>query len=134
MREEAISYLESAAKLMFDSIGPDHIGLANVYKYLGAACLLTRQFEVAAQLFAAVKAITGKTSSSIEACQKAHATMESCNDAFEKQQRVIDSLKRKGQRAQDELREANRHLEQITKRARVAANVFQHRVMELVLN
>lgn len=132
--EEAISYLESAAKQMFDSIGPDHIGLANVYKYLGAACLLTRQSEVATQLFAAVKAITGKNSSSIEACQKSHATMESCNNALEKQQRVIASLKRKGQRAQDELREANRHLEQITKRARVAADVFQHHVMELVLN
>lgn len=133
--EEAIFHMERAGELMKESIGPKHIGLRIVYKYLGVAYLMLRRSEPAAQMFSALKYIVEANSISIEACQtllKAYDTVESCEVAIEKQDRVVSLFERRGYSAQDEMREARRQLEKLMERAQVASLDVANLVLRFV--
>ncbi|KAK7345785.1 hypothetical protein VNO77_16396 [Canavalia gladiata] len=127
--QQAISYLESAAERLKDSFGPKHFGVGYIYNNLGAAYLELDRPQSAAQMFAVAKDIMDVSlgphhADAIEACQnlsKAYGEMGSYVLAIEFQQQVIDAWESHGASAEDELREAQRLLEQLKQKAHSAS-------------
>ncbi|KAL3717326.1 hypothetical protein ACJRO7_008840 [Eucalyptus globulus] len=123
--QQAIPYLESAAERLEGSFGSKHFGVGYIYNNLGAAYLELDRPQSAAQMFAVAKdimdvALGPHHADSIEACQnlsKAYGTMGSYALAIEFQQQVVDAWDNHGASAEDELREARSHLEQLKKKA-----------------
>lgn len=129
--KQAIPYLESAAERLKESFGPKHFGVGYIYNNLGAAYLELDRPQSAAQMFAVAKDIMEVSlgphhADTIEACQnlsKAYGDIGSYSLAIEFQQQVIDAWESHGASAEEELREAQRLLEQLKKKARgVSAN------------
>ncbi|XP_057965734.1 protein KINESIN LIGHT CHAIN-RELATED 1 [Malania oleifera] len=126
---QAIPYLESAAERLKESFGPKHFGVGYIYNNLGAAYLELDRSQSAAQMFAVAKDIMDVSlgphhADSIESCQnlsKAYAAMGSYPLAIEFQQQAVDAWESHGPSACDELREAQRVLEQLKKKALGAA-------------
>ncbi|KAK9146418.1 hypothetical protein Sjap_006321 [Stephania japonica] len=144
--EQAITYLESAAERLRESFGSKHFGVGYICNNLGAAYLELNRPQSAAQMFAMAKEIMEVSlgphhADSIEACQnlsKAYAAMgrgvesllrktsEKLEDllpmsyvlAMDFQQQVINAWVSHGPRMHDELREAQRVLEQLKEKAR----------------
>ncbi|XP_020231546.1 protein KINESIN LIGHT CHAIN-RELATED 1 [Cajanus cajan] len=138
--QQAIPYLESAAERLKDSFGPKHFGVGYIYNNLGAAYLELDRPQSAAQMFAVAKdimdvALGPHHADTIEACQnlsKAYGEMGSYVLAIEFQQQVIDAWESHGASAEDELREAQRLLEELKKKARGAsANEFPMKALPL---
>ncbi|KAM5563517.1 protein KINESIN LIGHT CHAIN-RELATED 1 [Rosa sericea] len=123
---QAIPYLESAAERLKESFGPKHFGVGYIYNNLGAAYLELDRPQSAAQMFAVAKdimdvALGPHHADSIEACQnlsKAYDAMKSYALAIQFQQQVVDAWENHGPSAHDELREAQRLLEELRKKAR----------------
>ncbi|CAN6461549.1 unnamed protein product [Victoria cruziana] len=122
---QAIPYLESAAERLKESFGPKHFGVGYIYNNLGAAYMELDRPHSAAQMFALAKdimdvALGPHHADSIEACQNlanAYGAMGSYKLAMEFQQRVIDAWESHGPNASDEVREAERLLFQLQKKA-----------------
>ncbi|RDY01179.1 Protein KINESIN LIGHT CHAIN-RELATED 1, partial [Mucuna pruriens] len=127
--QQAIPYLESAAERLKDCFGPKHFGVGYIYNNLGAAYLELDRPQSAAQMFAVAKDVMDVSlgphhADTIEACQnlsKAYGEMGSYVLAIEFQQQVIDAWESHGASGEDELREAQRLLEQLKKKARGAS-------------
>ncbi|XP_004289925.1 PREDICTED: uncharacterized protein LOC101306096 [Fragaria vesca subsp. vesca] len=123
---QSIPYLESAAERLKESFGPKHFGVGYIYNNLGAAYLELDRPQSAAQMFAVAKdimdvALGPHHADSIEACQnlsKAYDAMKSYALAIQFQQQVVDAWESHGPSAHDELREAQRILEELRKKAR----------------
>ncbi|KAL6208741.1 hypothetical protein ACLB2K_019686 [Fragaria x ananassa] len=123
---QAIPYLESAAERLKESFGPKHFGVGYIYNNLGAAYLELDRPQSAAQMFAVAKdimdvALGPHHADSIEACQnlsKAYDAMKSYALAIQFQLQVVDAWESHGPSAHDELREAQRILEELRKKAR----------------
>lgn len=123
---QAIPYLESAVERLKESFGSKHFGIGYIYNNLGAAYLELDRPQSAAQMFAVAKDIMDVSlgphhADSIESCQnlsKAYSAMGSYTLAIEFQQRVIDAWEGHGPSAEDELREAERILEELKTKAR----------------
>ncbi|KAL6978667.1 hypothetical protein U1Q18_020332 [Sarracenia purpurea var. burkii] len=123
--QQAIPYLESAAERLKECFGSKHYGVAYIYNNLGAAYLELDRPQSAAQMFAVAKEIMDVSlgpahMDTIEACQnlsKAYGAMGSYPLAIEFQQQVIDAWEGHGPSMQDELKEAQRVLEQLKKKA-----------------
>lgn len=128
--QQAIPYLESAAERLKDSFGPKHFGVGYIYNNLGAAYLELDRPQSAAQMFAVAKDIMDVSlgphhADTIEACQnlsKAYGEMGSYVLAVEFQQQVIHAWESHGASAEEELREAQRLLLQLKRKARGAAS------------
>ncbi|CAK8571790.1 unnamed protein product [Lathyrus sativus] len=124
--KQAIPYLESAAERLKDSFGPKHFGVGYIYNNLGAAYLELDRPQSAAQMFAVAKDIMDVSlgphhADTIEACQnlsKAYGEMGSHALAIEFQQQVVDAWESHGASAEEELKEAQRLLEQLKRKAR----------------
>ncbi|CAI8602854.1 unnamed protein product [Vicia faba] len=124
--KQAIPYLESAAERLKDSFGPKHFGVGYIYNNLGAAYLELDRPQSAAQMFAVAKDIMDVSlgphhADTIEACQnlsKAYGEMGSHALAIEFQQQVIDAWESHGASAEEELKEAQRLLELLKRKAR----------------
>ncbi|KAI5394935.1 protein KINESIN LIGHT CHAIN-RELATED 2 [Lathyrus oleraceus] len=124
--KQAIPYLESAAERLKDSFGPKHFGVGYIYNNLGAAYLELDRPQSAAQMFAVAKDIMDVSlgphhADTIEACQnlsKAYGEMGSHALAIEFQQQVIDAWESHGASAEEELKEAQRLLDQLKRKAR----------------
>ncbi|KAL2323448.1 hypothetical protein Fmac_027827 [Flemingia macrophylla] len=138
--QQAIPYLESAAERLKDSFGPKHFGVGYIYNNLGAAYLELDRPQSAAQMFAVAKdimdvALGPHHADTIEACQnlsKAYGEMGSYALAIEFQKQVIDAWESHGASAEDELREAQRLLQQLKKKARgVSANELPMKALPL---
>ncbi|KAK7393402.1 hypothetical protein VNO78_21956 [Psophocarpus tetragonolobus] len=127
--QQAIPYLESAAERLKGSFGPKHFGVGYIYNNLGAAYLELDRPQSAAQMFAVAKDIMDVSlgphhTDTIEACQnlsKAYGEMGSYVLAVEFQQQAINAWESHGASAEDELREAQRLLEELKKKARGAS-------------
>ncbi|WJX18445.1 hypothetical protein P8452_08241 [Trifolium repens] len=141
--KQAIPYLESAAERLKDSFGPKHFGVGYIYNNLGAAYLELDRPQSAAQMFAVAKDIMEVSlgphhADTIEACQnlsKAYGELGSYALAVEFQQQVIDAWESHGASAEEELREAQRLLEQLKIKARGAsANEIPMRALPLPNN
>ncbi|KAJ0966615.1 hypothetical protein J5N97_023532 [Dioscorea zingiberensis] len=123
--ELAVPYLESAAERLKESFGPKHFGVGYIYNNLGAAYLEMDRPQSAAQMFALAKDIMDVSlgphhADSIEACQSlanAYSTMGSYVLALEFQQRVVDAWGSYGPNGTNELREAERRLDELKKKA-----------------
>ncbi|XP_027151617.1 protein KINESIN LIGHT CHAIN-RELATED 1 [Coffea eugenioides] len=123
--EQALPYLEDAAERLKESFGSKHYGVGYVYNNLGAAYLELDRPQSAAQVFAFAKDIMDVSlgphhADSIEACQnlsKAYAAMGSYQLAINFQEKVIEAWEGHGPSAEDEVKEAQRLLEQLKKRA-----------------
>ncbi|XP_023549125.1 protein KINESIN LIGHT CHAIN-RELATED 1 [Cucurbita pepo subsp. pepo] len=122
---EAIPYLEGAAETLKESFGSKHFGVGYIYNNLGAAYLELERPQSAAQMFAMAKDIMDVSlgphhADSIEACQnlaKAYGSLGSYALAIEFQEQVVDAWEGHGSTAEDELREAQRMLEQLKRKA-----------------
>ncbi|XP_050363391.1 protein KINESIN LIGHT CHAIN-RELATED 1 [Argentina anserina] len=123
---QAIPYLESAAERLKESFGPKHFGVGYIYNNLGAAYLELDRPQSAAQMFAVANdimdvALGPHHADSIEACQnlsKAYDAMKNYVLAIQFQQQVVDAWESHGPSAHDELREAQRLLGELRKKAR----------------
>ncbi|XP_057508020.1 protein KINESIN LIGHT CHAIN-RELATED 1-like [Actinidia eriantha] len=132
--QQAIPYLESAAERLKECFGSKHYGVGYIYNNLGAAYLELDRPQSAAQMFAVAKDIMDVSLGpghvdSIEACQnlsKAYGAMGSYPLAIKFQEQVIDAWEGHGPSAQDELKEAQRLLEQLKKKARGASSIEPH--------
>ncbi|XWS46959.1 hypothetical protein CRYUN_Cryun14cG0112500 [Craigia yunnanensis] len=121
-----IPYLESAAERLKESFGSKHFEVRYIYNNLGAAYLEIDRPQSVAQIFAVAKEIMDVSlgphhADAIEACQnlsQAYSAMGSYTLAIEFQQQVIDAWEGHGTSAQNELREAQRILEELKKKAR----------------
>ncbi|XWS36410.1 hypothetical protein CRYUN_Cryun20dG0083300 [Craigia yunnanensis] len=140
---QAIPYLENAAERLKESFGSKHFGVGYIYNNLGAAYLELDRPQSAAQMFAVAKEIMDVSlgphhADSIEACQnlsKAYSAMGSYTLAIEFQQQVIDAWEGHGPSAQDELREAQRILEELKTKARgTSTNQFPTKALPLPQN
>ncbi|KAL9677703.1 hypothetical protein QQ045_005937 [Rhodiola kirilowii] len=124
--QQALPYLESASEIMNECFGSKHFGVAYIYNNLGAAYLELDRPQSAAQMFAVAKDIMDVDlgphhEDSIEACQnlsKAYSAIGSYALAIEFQQQAIGALENHGPSVENELKEAQRLLEDVKKKAR----------------
>lgn len=124
--KEAIPYLEGSAERMKECFGSKHYGVGYIYNNLGAAYLDLDRPQSAAQMFALAKDIMEISLGpahvdTIEACQnlsKAYGAMGSYQLAIKFQEQGIEAWEGHGPSAEDDLKEANRVLEQLKKKAR----------------
>lgn len=123
--QESVSYLEDATERLKESFGSKHFGVGYVYNNLGAAYLELDRPQSAAQAFALAKDIMDTSLGphhvdSIEACQnlsKAYSAMRSYALAINFQEKAIDAWSGHGPSAHDELKEAQRVLEELKVKA-----------------
>lgn len=123
--QESISYLEDAVERLKENFGSRHFGVGYVYNNLGAAYLELDRPQSAAQVFALAKDIMDISLGphhvdSIEACQnlsKAYSAMRSYALAINFQEKAIDAWRGHGPSACDELKEAERVLEELKMKA-----------------
>ncbi|XP_028555823.1 protein KINESIN LIGHT CHAIN-RELATED 2-like isoform X2 [Dendrobium catenatum] len=123
--EEGIPYLESAAERLKESFGAKHFAVGYIYNNLGAAYMELERPQAAAQMFAISKDIMDVSlgphhADSIQTCQSlanAYSAMQSYTLALEFQQKVVDAWASHGAVARDELKEANRILEDLKKKS-----------------
>lgn len=123
--QEAIPYLEDAIERLKENFGSKHFGVGYIYNNLGAAYLELDRPQSAAQVFALAKDIMDTSLGphhvdSIEACQnlsKAYSAMGSYALAINFQEKAIDAWRGHGPSASDELKEAQRVLEEINAKA-----------------
>ncbi|KAL4558686.1 hypothetical protein LXL04_036887 [Taraxacum kok-saghyz] len=119
--QESISYLEDAVERLKENFGSRHFGVGYVYNNLGAAYLELDRPQSAAQVFLLAKDIMDISLGphhvdSIEACQnlsKAYSAMRSYSLAVNFQEKAIDAWRGHGPSACDELKEAERVLEEL---------------------
>ncbi|KAK2989505.1 hypothetical protein RJ640_019604 [Escallonia rubra] len=127
--DQAVPYLEDAAGRLKESYGSTHFGVGYVYNNLGAAYLELDRPQSAAQVFGVAQEIMDRSLGpshvdTIEAAQnlsKAYSAMGSYALAINFQQNVVHAWENHGPSAQDELKEANRLLEQLEAKARFAS-------------
>ncbi|XP_023733400.1 protein KINESIN LIGHT CHAIN-RELATED 1 [Lactuca sativa] len=123
--QESIPYLEDAVERLKENFGSRHFGVGYVYNNLGAAYLELDRPQSAAQVFALAKDIMDISLGphhvdSIEACQnlsKAYSAMRSYTLAINFQEKAIDAWRGHGPSACDELKEAERVLEELKVKA-----------------
>ncbi|TVU48368.1 hypothetical protein EJB05_08002, partial [Eragrostis curvula] len=122
---EAVPYLESAVDKLKNCFGPKHFGLGFAYKHLGQAYLEMDQHQSAVKFLLLAKDIINATfgpahEDSIDTNQclaNAYGVMGSYKLAMDFQEQVIDAYKSCGTDSLEELREAERLLEQLKKKA-----------------
>ncbi|KAL6902362.1 hypothetical protein ACP4OV_005238 [Aristida adscensionis] len=122
---EAVPYLEGAVEKLKNCFGPKHFGLGFAYKHLGQAYLEMDQHESAVKFLKLAKGITdavfGPThEDSIDTNQSlanAYGLMGSYKLAMDFQEQVVDAYKNCDSGYSEDLREAQRLLEQLRKKA-----------------
>ncbi|KAK1315434.1 hypothetical protein QJS10_CPA06g00262 [Acorus calamus] len=122
---QAVPYLESALEKLKESFGPKQLAVGYAYKNLGVAYLeLDRAQSAVQMLLAAKENITASVGplhvETIDTCQNlanAYNAMGSHDLALKSQERVIDAWESHGPDAEDEVREAQRILYQMKKKA-----------------
>ncbi|CAD6209576.1 unnamed protein product [Miscanthus lutarioriparius] len=123
--DESVPYLERAVDKLKNCFGPRHFGLGFAYRNLGQAYLEMYQHQSAVKFYRLaidiIEATFGPThEDSIDTKQSlanAYGLMGSYKLAIDFQEQVIDAYSRCGSGAFEDLREANRLLEQLKKKA-----------------